>query len=293
MANENRERRDRIAPLSDLNDFEVSEHDPDVRGWDVMSSDGRKIGEVEDLIVDTGAMKVRYLDIEVDKDFRADDDNRRILVPVGHARLHEDEDHVHISSLSSTDVRTFPAYRGALNPTYEADVHRHFGSDATTSFDDSSFYGARRGTGRGTGRDTARGAARGSEQEGRMTLSEEELRVGREKREAGEARVSKHVETERVSKDVPVTRERASIERRPIEGTDARNARASISEDEIRVPLMEEEVVVEKRVVPKEEIVVKKHREQETKHIEADVRREHADIDRGDQPRDRDRKRKQ
>jgi uncharacterized protein (TIGR02271 family) len=292
MANENREHRDRIAPLSDLSDFEVSDHDPDVRGWDVMSSDGRKIGEVEDLIVDTGAMKVRYLDIEVDKDFRADDDNRRILIPVGHARLHEDEDHVHVSSLSSTDVRAFPAYRGDLNPTYEASVHRHFGGEATTSFDDSSFYGARRGTGRGAGRGTGRTAGRGTgEQEGRMTLSEEELRVGREKRDAGEVRVGKHVETEHVSKDVPVTRERASIERRPIEGSEARDARASISEDEVRVPLSEEEVVVEKRVVPKEEIVVKKHREQDTKHVEADVRRERADIDRGGKPGDRDRNR--
>jgi uncharacterized protein (TIGR02271 family) len=269
-----------MAPLSDLNDFEVADNEPDVRGWDVMSSDGRKIGEVEDLIVDTGAMKVRYLDVEVDKEFRGDDKDRRILIPVGHARLHEDEDHVHVHSLSSTDVRAFPAYRGQLDPNYEATVHRHFGSEETTSFDDSRFYGARRGTGRGATGLVLPAAAAAASMEGRMTLSEEELRVGREKRPAGEARVSKHVETEHVSRDVPVTRERASIERRPIEGSDARDARATISEDEVRVPLTEEEVVVEKRAVPKEEIVIRKEREQHTKHVEADLRKERADIDR-------------
>jgi uncharacterized protein (TIGR02271 family) len=282
MANED---RPRVAPLSDLSDYDVAEHEPDVRGWDVIAADGRKIGEVEDLIVDTGAMKVRYLDIEVEKDFRAGDD-RHILIPVGQARLHEKEDHVHVSTLSSTDVKAFPGYGGRLDRSYEDSVHRHFGADTTAgaadrdyyanpNFDDDRFYGTRRGRPAGS-----RGEAFGAPgREGRMTLSEEELAVGRSRHEAGEVRVGKHVETEHVKKEVPVTRERASVERRPIDSSDAQNARARITEDEIRVPLSEEQVVTEKRVVPKEELVVKKHQVQDTETVEADVRRERADIE--------------
>jgi stress response protein YsnF len=242
MANED---RPRVAPLSDLDDFDVADHEPDVRGWDVIAADGTKIGEVEDLIVDTSAMKVRYLDIEVEKDFRAKDD-RHILIPVGQARLHEEEDHVHVNTLSSTDVRTFPGYSGRLDRSYEDSVHRHFGAGTTgaadrdyyanPNFDDDRFYGSRRGTSAGRS-----GEMRGETgRQDRMTLSEEELAVGRSRHETGEVRIGKHVETEHVKKDVPVTRERASVERRPIDSSDAQSARARITEDEIRVPLSEE-----------------------------------------------------
>jgi uncharacterized protein (TIGR02271 family) len=295
MAHENRER---IAPLSDLNDFEVADHDPDVRGWDVISADGRKIGEVEDLIVDTGAMKVRYLDVEIDKDYRTDD-NRRMLIPVGQARLHDDEDHVHVNALSSSELKTFPRYSDRFDRTYEDSVHRHFGSTDTRAgtdyyahshFDDDSFYGKRRGTGSTAGRSsTSRGrsdspstARDASGRQDRMTLSEEELAVSKQRHSAGEVRVGKHVETEHVSRDVPVTRESATVERRPLDASDARGSRPEITDDEIRIPLMEEEAVVEKRVVPKEEIVVKKHQTQDTERVEADLRRERADIEGAD-----------
>jgi uncharacterized protein (TIGR02271 family) len=278
--------RQRVAPLSDLSDYEVADHDPDVRGWDVIAADGRKIGEVEDLIVDTGAMKVRYLDVEVDKDFRADD-NRRILIPVGQARLHENEDHVHVEALSSTDVRTFPAYQGRLDRSYEDSVHSRFGGSAAAagtdyyandSFDDERFYGARRGETR-----DARG------RDDRMTLSEEKLDVSKHREQAGEVRLNKHVETEHVRKEVPVTHEEAVVERRPLTGADALNAKPTITEDEIRIPLNQEEVSVSKRTVPKEEIVVKKHQVEGTETVEADLRHEEVDIDRSDATRrDRD-----
>jgi photosynthetic reaction center H subunit len=211
MANKNRER---IAPLSDLNDFEVAENDPDVRGWDVIAADGRKIGDVKDLIVDQDAMKVRYLDVEIDKDFRADD-NRRVLIPVGQAQLHEREDHVHVNRLSSADARDYPAYSGRFDRSYENEVHRRFDSGAGstsgseyyahTNFDDDRFYGSRRSgtrpsTERGSshrssvsGRETARSDRdarhdeRGSRSD-RMTLSEEKVDVSKRAVDEGGSR---------------------------------------------------------------------------------------------------------
>lgn len=56
-----------LARLHELNDFKVADGDPDVRGWPVRTSDGQRAGKVDDLIVDTGAMQVRYLDVELDR----------------------------------------------------------------------------------------------------------------------------------------------------------------------------------------------------------------------------------
>jgi uncharacterized protein (TIGR02271 family) len=111
-----------------------------------------------------------------------------------------------------------------------------------------------------------------------ITLAEEELAVGKRAVSAGEVTVRKTVETEHVVEHVPVTREEVIIERRPVEGGRLA-AGAEIREEEIRIPVMEEDVVVEKRTVPKEEIVLRKNAVEETKTVEADLRKERATVD--------------
>jgi uncharacterized protein (TIGR02271 family) len=279
MANENT--NDRIVPLDQLSDFKVADEDPDVRGWDVLSADGRRIGEVENLLVDTAAMKVRYLDVEVDDDLLQDDDrDRHVLVPVGYARLDRDDNRVMVDTLNSTDVGTLPAYRSEpLTRDYETSVRQSWDRDRQTtstdqdfyahdSFDDHRFYGRRT-------EDSSAGRA-GEE---RLTLSEEQLAVGKRQQETGAVNVGKHVETEHVREEVPVRREEVTVERRPVEGG-AMNTQPRIGEDEVRIPVTEEELVVEKRTVPKEELVVKKHQVEETETVEADLRRERADVNR-------------
>ena len=54
------------------------------------------------------------------------------------------------------------------------------------------------------------------EDEARLTLSEEELAVRKERHLAGEVEIGKHVETQHVSQQVPVSREEVTIERRPL-----------------------------------------------------------------------------
>jgi uncharacterized protein (TIGR02271 family) len=131
---------------------------------------------------------------------------------------------------------------------------------ARRHFDDSNFFGERRGR-----------------REARVTRSEEELEIGKRQVRAGEVEVRKTVETERVREPVTRMREEVTVERRPVEGHHAGNV--EIGEDEIRVPVVEEEVVVEKRPVVKEEIVVKKRAITEDRTVEADVRRERVDVD--------------
>ncbi|KAA3440691.1 PRC-barrel domain-containing protein [Rufibacter hautae] len=120
MANHANDGLARLAPLHDLKDFKVANHNLDVRGWEVIGSDGKRIGKVDDLIVDRELMKVRYLDIDVDKDHvLVDTDPRHILIPIGAAQLDDDGDQVFIS-LDRNSLSRFPFYRGgAVDSEYE------------------------------------------------------------------------------------------------------------------------------------------------------------------------------
>ncbi len=143
------------------------------------------------------------------------------------------------------------------------------------------------------GRAGARGGCGGdvvNEDELRVQRSEEELRVGTRERQAGNVNVRKRVRTEREQLSVPRRREEVHVERVPVEGREA-VSEADIGDDEIRVPVIEEEIVVEKRPVVKEEIRIRKDVVHEKEVVEADLRKEEIDID--DQTTQRDRRRQE
>jgi uncharacterized protein (TIGR02271 family) len=270
--------------LDELDDFEVADGDPDIRGWDVKGSDGKKFGKVKELIVDTAAMKARYMDVEVDKKVANAKDDWHVLVPIGQARLDDKHDDVLLDTIPQDNLAGAPAYSGGpVTREHENRLREYFGGAAVAGastgklgekddyyghplYDDRKFWGARR-----TGRE---GSAY-------LTRSEEELAVGKRTEKAGEVQVSKSVETEHVKKAVPVTREEVTVERRP--ATPGMKASGHIGSDEITVPVVEEEAVVQKRTVPKEEIVIKKHVVTDDQVVEADLKREKVDVNkRGD-----------
>lgn len=69
------------------------------------TKDGRKIGEVDGFMVDTGQRKVRYLETKVDKDVLGADDDRWMLLPVGRARLDDEHDVVDLA-VDASELRT-------------------------------------------------------------------------------------------------------------------------------------------------------------------------------------------
>ena len=114
------------------------------------------------------------------------------------------------------------------------------------------------------------------EDELRVQRSEEELRAGVREREAGQVSVRKRVRTERERIAVPKKREEVSVERVAVN----REAdEGEIGESDVTIPVVEEEVVVDKRAVVKEEIKVRKDVVQDEEIVEADVRKEEVDID--------------
>ncbi len=121
------------------------------------------------------------------------------------------------------------------------------------------------------------------EDELRVRRSEEEIRVQTREHEVGAVRLRKRVRTERERVVVPKKRVEVTVERVPVEGetvsTTTGGYEPQIGEEEIVVPIVEEEVVVEKRPVVKEEIRISKRVVEETEVVEEDVRREEVELD--------------
>ncbi len=132
------------------------------------------------------------------------------------------------------------------------------------------------------GRDTS-----GPTTDDAMTRSEEQLRVGTERVEAGRARLRKRIVTEQVTQTVPVTREEATVTREPI--TEANMPKATdgpaISEEEHEVVLTAEKPVVAKEAVPVERVRLDKETVTDTEQVSGEVRKEQIEMDTPDTTR--------
>jgi len=181
--------------LSDDHDVEVAPNEPDVRGWAVTTATGEKIGKVADLIIDSGAMKVRYLEVTMDGANSAS--ATRPMIPIEAADLDRDDDAVIIHGMTAAQIRSLPVY----------------GTGSVANHNQQSYQRPER-----TGAETRR-----------LTRAEEEVRIGKRSVQAGEVRVGKHVETERVQQPVTLERERVTVERRPVTDASRMDARIGIS----------------------------------------------------------------
>jgi uncharacterized protein (TIGR02271 family) len=194
-------------------------------------------------------------------------------------------------------VKNAPTMRadGSLSQDEEAELYRHYGLEYSEHRSDS---GLPAGTGqdvdprdrdrdgvyddvqdRAVGRDTS-----GPTTDDAMTRSEEELRVGTTQRERGRARLRKYVVTETQQVTVPVQREEVRVEREPITDAnrDAATSGPAISEEEHEVTLREEQVVVDKRAVPKERVRLDTETVTDERQVAEEVRKEQIEIQ-GDQ----------
>jgi photosynthetic reaction center H subunit len=115
-----------LAHLKDLKDFDIPKGEPDPRGWDVKTEDGTKIGKVEDLLVDTGLGRIRYVEVKLKGDVADRADKEYILIPIGAARLDDEHDDV-IISVSQANLAGIPAYdRERLSRDYERSLSTHY-----------------------------------------------------------------------------------------------------------------------------------------------------------------------
>ena len=234
------------------------------RGRKAVDADGSKFGKIDEIYVDSQTERPEWARVD-----------GHTFVPLAEASAEGRKEVRFPFSTQQLESAPRPAAEGELSQEEEGALYRHYGLDYSESRSDSGLPAGHAGAGgRGAGNDVS-----GAETDEAMTRSEEELRVGTSARESGRARLRKHVVTEQVETTVPVQREEVRIEREPI--TDANMAQASdgpaISEEEHEVTLMQEEVVTEKRAVPKERVRMSKDTVTEERQVSEQVRKEQID----------------
>ena len=251
-----------------------------VRSWQgatMVDRDGDKVGTIESIYVDdqTGQPEWALVNTGLFG-------TRSTFVPIAQASASGDQVQVPFQKQRIKDAPTMDP-DGHLSEQEEQELWRHYGldydSEYATDRDGDGVYDDVQDT--AVGRDTS-----GPTTDDAMTRSEEELRVGTETRERGRARLRKYVVTEDQQVTVPVSREEVRVEREPITDAnlDAATSGPAISEEEHEVTLREEEVVVDKRAVPKERVRLDTETVTEERQVAEEVRKEQIEVD-GDQDR--------
>ncbi len=236
-------------------------------GRTLLDRDGDKIGKVDEVYEDQQGGQPEWALVNTGLF-----GTKKTFVPLRGAHPVGEDVRVPLAREQIKDAPRIDA-EGELSESEERLLFEHYQVDYTTA-----------GTTTATDR---RGAdVSGPTTDDAMTRSEEELRVGTVRREAGRARLRKYVVTEQEQRAVPVRREEVRVEREPIHEGNVDQALdgPEISEEEHEVVLHEERPVVDKEVVPKERVRLstEEHTDEET--VSEEVRKERIEAD-GDDAR--------
>ena len=269
-------------------------------GYTVVDESGSKIGKVDDLFLAENdqpeyfGVKMGFLGTS------------STLIPADIAIINSEQGSIEVSQTKDT-VKEGPAFDDdrEITPEYENEVRSYYGLgpvESSGSYEETNGHsgaGTTDSTTAGTvgsgmsmgdtetgefrehdradeGPAQSRGDDLEDEDELRVQRSEEELVAGTREREAGSVNVRKRVRIDRERVEVPTRREEVSVERVPASG-DA--SEAQIGAEEVSVPVVEDEVVVQKKPVVKEEIRLRKDVVHERQIVEEDVRREEVEIE--------------
>jgi len=273
-----------------------------LRGQELVDRDGDKIGKIEEIYLDEQTGQPEWLAVKTGLF-----GSSLSFVPLAQATTEGGTVRVPFEKSQVKDAPNAEA-DGQLSQDEEARLYRHYGMDYSESRSDSGLpEGGGRFDADTSGRagmtdtdrtDMDRTGTVGHDTSGpttdeAMTRSEEELKVGTAKREAGRARLRKYVVTENVTQTVPVQREEVRVEREPITDANVGNALdgPAISEEEHEVVLHEETPVVEKNVVPKERVRLDKETHTSEETVSEEVRSEQIEVDGDATDLDRDNRR--
>ena len=264
-------------------------------GYEVYDQVGEKIGKVDDLFVDESDQP-EYIGVKMG--FLG---TRSTLIPWEAVSSTDDEGRAITVATDKATAKNGPAFDDdrEITPEFEDEVYSYYGLSRSSSSESSGSYYSDSGTEAGTvgpgmsmgdtetgefrehattdeGVNQSRGDDLEDEDELRVQRTEEELAAGTREREAGQLKIRKRVRTDREQIEVPTRHEEVSVERVPVSGE---ATEAQIGEDEVVVPVTEEEVVVGKRAVAKEEVRIRKDVVEDTEVVEEDVRREEIDVE--------------
>ena len=229
-------------------------------GRTMLDRDGDKIGKIEDVYEDRQSGRPEWALVSTGLF-----GTKKTFVPLRGAQPTGEDVRVPLEKAHVKDAPGIDA-DGELSESEERKLFTHYDLGYETDVDGSA----------GNGHDVS-----GPTTDDAMTRSEEELRVGTERREAGRVRLRKYVVTETEQRTVPVRREEVRVEREPIaEGNvDQALDGPEISEEEHEVVLHEERPVVEKEVVPKERVRLSAEQRTDEEMVSEELRKERVETE--------------
>lgn len=243
-----------------------------VFGYDVIDTDGNKLGSVDNVWVDDATGDLEFVAVKTGWLF-----GKNHIIPVSDGRIDNDSQAI-IVPYSQDQVKGAPSLSSdaELSPDQEDDIYGYYGMSR-------SMQASPTGLGTGTASDYSAGTGTVADTEGvNVPLSEEQLNVGKREVEAGRVRLRKVVHTEPVSESVNLRREQVDIERVPVSGG-MQVPSDAFQEDEVDVPVMREEPVVAKEARVTGQVNVDKTARTDTETVQGEVRREDVEVDEDDE----------
>src|SRR5215213_2526507 len=257
-------------------------------GNTAVGSDGGKLGKVGQVYLDDETGRPEWATVNTGLFGTTE-----TFIPLAQAEATGDQLRFPYEKTKIKDAPRVNDENGHLSPGEEAELYRYYGMGQSGAPADGGPAAGTTGggtsdrerdgdgvfddvAGRTVGRDTS-----GPTTDSAMTRSEEQLRVGTERVEAGRARLRKYVVSENVTQTVPVSREEVRVEREPITDANIGNAMdgPAISEEEHEVILHAERPVVLKEAVPVERVRLDKDTVTEQAPVTENLRKEEIEVD--------------
>ncbi len=283
--------------------YNTHSDDPDIKGLS-MYAGTEKIGSVNDVLVDEEG-KFRYLIIDTGGWIMG----KKVLLPIGHARIDYNGKRVYADSLTKTQVEALPEFTDDLLMDYDKEeqvrgVYRsgmpsmqqkvpaangvgYAGAPSAPATPNTAAKLDLDAGYAGYDRDTY-GYEKEPELYGlneqnhpNLKLYEERLIASKNRQKTGETVISKRVETETANASVAVDKERVVVERVPVNsGTVVSPGEANFQAGEVsRMDVYEEVPEFHKEAFVREEVRVSKVVDKETATTQEQLRREELDVD--------------
>jgi len=248
---------------------------------DLYDSNGDKVGSIADIYLDQDTRQPEWALVKTGM-FGSKDS----FVPLAGAKKTQQGLSV---GFSKDDIKGAPRTdaSGELSQEEEAELYRHYGLDYSDAPSDSGLPTG--GAPAPTGGKAQKGSkdTSGPDTDTALTRSEERLNVSKVRKPSELVRLRKTIETEDVSTTVPVQKETVRVEREAI--TDANRGQAmsgaDLSSEEVEMTLTEEQVTVDKEVVPVERIRLDKDVVTEEQQVTDTVRKERIEVEGAEDPR--------
>ncbi len=247
-----------LRPLGDMGDWHVAEGEPDIRGWDVVDTNGNKVGTADDLMFSESA-GAAIMALVSHGGFLGMG-GEKTLVPIDRLDLDMDNDQA-VFNGSQDDLKNAPRYR---------DQSRDFGP----------FYDYWSGRRMPEGHEMPEGREMRGETRVIPEI-EERLEVGKRAEQVGEVTIHKEVETHPETARATVKRTTVHVLRRDVgPGREVRPGEQVLREGEtVTIPVVEEKLVAEVKLEVVGEVVITPETETREEEVTREVRREHVEVE--------------